>query len=177
MGFSEFERERRFREAWSAVEIVRPVQFSLFTFGETLLPYYLVRGEKGSDSPVSVTRGEVRINRPMIITAENARPEFRNFFEDTEQEGVAEFLFVRTARFSHLKFDNQYGTRQVVHDGMEAAVARLNRKLDDEGEDRTAILSAPVHLGGVAVLRYAAERVLQSAPENIQELRERGFLP
>jgi hypothetical protein len=26
-------------------------------------------------------------------------------------------------------------------------------------------------------LRYAAERVWNSAPDNIQELRERGFLP
>ena len=32
-------------------------------------------------------------------------------------------------------------------------------------------------LAGLAVLRYAAERIMQSAPDNIQELRERGFLP
>jgi len=29
----------------------------------------------------------------------------------------------------------------------------------------------------MAVLRYAAERVMASGPDNMQELRERGFLP
>ena len=53
----------------------------------------------------------------------------------------------------------------------------LHRRLDDEEEDRVAILTAPQNLAGIAVLRYAAERVLKSAPDNIQELRERGFLP
>jgi hypothetical protein len=31
-------------------------------------------------------------------------------------------------------------------------------------------------MGGIAIMRYAAERVWESAPGNIQELRERGFL-
>ena len=177
MDFDEFERERHFREAWSAVEIVRPVHLSLFTFGETALLYYLVCGETNSESTVSVTRGEVRVKRPMIITRENARPEFHNFFEDSGQEGVAEFLLARSAHFSNLQFENQQGTKQLVHDGMEAAVDRLNRKLDDEDEDQVAILTAPPELSGVAVLRYTAERVWKSAPGNIQELRERGFLP
>ena len=59
----------------------------------------------------------------------------------------------------------------------DEVVARLNRQLGREDEDRVAILTAPHGLGGVAVLRYAAERILKSAPENIQELRERGCLP
>ncbi|MEZ6113719.1 MAG: hypothetical protein R3C99_22310 [Pirellulaceae bacterium] len=56
-------------------------------------------------------------------------------------------------------------------------MARLNRQLDAEEEDRVAILTAPHGLAGIALMRYAAERVRESAPDNIQELRERGFLP
>jgi hypothetical protein len=63
-----------------------------------------------------------------------------------------------------------------ITDSVEEAVARLNRQLDDEDEDRVAILCAPESLARFAIFRYAAERVLQSAPDNIQELRERGFL-
>ena len=37
-----------------------------------------------------------------------------------------------------------------------------------------AIHTAPA---GVAVLRYTAEPIMQSAPDNLNELRERGFLP
>ena len=97
--------------------------------------------------------------------------------ESSEEEGYAEFLLARTAKFSNLKFLNQSRQQQVVYDSMDAAVEKINRRLDDDEEDRVAILTAPERLAGIAVLRYAAERVLKSAPDNIQELRERGFLP
>lgn len=177
MSFSDFEQEEMFFEAWQSVAIVRPVHYSLFTFGETVLPYYLVCGNREGTDPLSVRQGDVRIKRPMILTAENAQPEFHNFFESSEEEGFAEFLLARTAKFSNLKFLNQSRQQQVVYDSMDAAVDKINRRLDDDEEDRVAILTAPENLAGIAVLRYAAERVLKSAPDNIQELRERGFLP
>ena len=177
MSFGESEQEERFREAWDAVEIVRAVEYSLFTFGESVLPYYLVCGDRRAPLPVSVSKGEVRINRPTIITPNNARPEFDNFFENPDEEGIVQFLMARTARFSNLKFANQSGAKKTVSDSLDAAVDRLNRQLDDDEEDRVAILTAPHQMGNIAVLRYAAERVWQSGPDNIQELRERGFLP
>jgi hypothetical protein len=177
MYWEDFDQQRRFHEAWSAVQIVRPVYYSLFTFGQSILPYYLVCGAPDAGPPVSVTRGEVHVKRPVIITRADAPPEFHNFFENPDEEGVAQFLIARTARFANLQFDNQSGAKQILHEGVEAAIAKLNRKLDDDEEDRVAILSAPPNLGGVAVLRYTAERVLRSVPDNIQELKERGFLP
>ncbi len=175
--FDEFEQRRRFQEAWEKVEIARPVRYSLFTFGESVLEYYLVCGKRGAGTPVTVTRGEVRIKRPTIITPDNAGPEFEGFFEDDEEEGVVRCVLARAAQFSNFKFDNRRGEAQTVSESMDEAVSRLNRQLDNEDEDRVAILTAPPQLGGVAVLRYAAERVAESGPDNIQELRERGFLP
>ena len=71
---------------------------------------------------------------------------------------------------------NDSGPDRIVTDTVEEAVEKLNRQLDDEEEDRVAILSSPSELSGFAVFRYATERVLASAPGNIQELKERGFL-
>lgn len=65
----------------------------------------------------------------------------------------------------------------MVSDNVDEIVNKLNRQLDEEEEDHTAILTAPPDLAGIALLRDAAERVWNSAPDNIQELRERGFLP
>ena len=177
MPFDEFDRERMFHEAWNSVEIVRPVHFSLFTFGESVLSYYLVCGNSEGTVPLAITQGDVRIKRPVIMTADNARPEFRNFFENAEEEGVAQFLLSRTAKFSNLQFVNQNSSRRVVHDSMDSAVDKLNQQLDDDEQDGVAILTAPPDLAGVAVLKYAAQRIFKSAPDNIQELRERGFLP
>ena len=185
MNDEESEQRRRFEEAWEAVKIVRPVHYSLFTFGESVLPYFLVCGDSESKSKsesesktsVSVARGEVHVQRPMILTPETDRPEFQDFFETPDEESIAQFLLARMAHFSNLKFFNRRSSKQITSEGMEKAVASLDRKLDEQEEDRVAILTAPPHLGGVAILRYAAERVWESSPHNIQELRERGFLP
>ena len=177
MDFNEFDQEKMFYEAWQAVAIVRPVHYSLFTFGESILPYFLVCGNQEGTDPLSVRRGDVRINRPMILTAENSQPEFENFFESNEEEGMAQFLLARTAKFSNLRFLNQSRQQEVVHDSMDAAGEKINQRLDADEEDQIAILTAPENLAGIAILRYATERVFKSAPDNIQELRERGFLP
>jgi hypothetical protein len=177
MPFFDFEQENRFRRAWDAVRIVRPVHYSLFTFGESVLPYFLVCDAAKPGGTVSQRRGEVRIARPTIFTPDNFHPEFRNFFESQTDWDMVDFLISRTAAFSHLKFDNKSEPARDVTDSVEEAVSRINRQLDAEEEDRVAVLTAPPQLAGVAVFRYAAERVIQSTPGNIQELRERGFLP
>ena len=177
MPFDEFDQEQRFRAAWNAVTIERPVYSSLFTFGESVLSYFLVLKAAKSGEPVSITRGEVKVDRPTIITPDSARPEFRNFFEDQQDEGYVQFLLARTAAFSHLTFENRGGPARIVSDSVPEAVARLNRQLDAEEEETVSILSAPRELAGMAVLRYAAERVMASGPDNLRELQERGFLP
>src|SRR5207247_2186871 len=87
------------------------------------------------------------------------------------------FLLARTAAFRNLKIENTAGPKKLVSDSIEEVVEKLNKQLDTEDEDRVAILTAPPKLGGVALLKYTTERVIASAPDNVQELRERGFLP
>jgi len=175
--FDHFDEERRFREAWDAVRIERKVHYSLFTFGHSDLPYFLVTHADSESATVSVRKGQVKIDRPQIITPYNAQPEFQNFFENADDEDYVQFLLSRTAAFSNLKLSNQSGPAKIVTDTVAEAVARLNRQLDNEEEEHVAIISAPPTLAGMAILRYAAERIMSSAPDNIQELRERGFLP
>lgn len=165
------------QDAWRAVRIERPVSYSLFTFGETVMPYYLVLGGKSAKDLIKIRKGDVRVARATIITPDSFRPEFRNFFDDPEFSDMVEFLLARSAAFSNLKVSNQHGADQIVSDSIEEVVSKLNRQLDEEEEDHTAILSAPLSLAGVAILRYTAERIWQSTPDNLQELRERGFLP
>ncbi len=174
--FGEFEQFERLRQVWSQVRIERHVETGLFTFGDSDLPYYLVT-TSGTDQLVRVRRGNISITRARIITPESMNPELRNFFAEQDDIGIIEFLMSRTAAFSNLKLVNESGPERIVTDTVEEAVDKLNRQLDAEDEEQVAILSAPAELGGFAVFRYATERILASAPGNIQELRERGFLP
>lgn len=177
MNFHDFEEEQRFRKLWDAVSIEREVPYSLFTFGVSDLPYYLIVDAKQAGQLVEVSRGEVTVNRPSIITPYNAQPELRNFFEDEEQFGIVDFIMSRSAAFSHLKIENKSQKSELVSDSVEELVAKLNSQLDDEEEDRVAILSAPFGLGKMAVFRYTTQRIMSSASDNLNELRERGFLP
>lgn len=177
MSLHHFDPERYFRKLWQSVAIVRGVPYSLFTFGESDLRYYLVVDADQMGEPVSVRQGTVKVTRPLIITAGSSRPEFQDFFEDSEFNDMVEFLMARTAAFSNLKLVNQSKQSELVSDSVDEVVSKLNRQLDDDEEDRVAILTAPHGLGSIAVLRYTTERILESAPGNIQELRERGFLP
>ncbi len=172
-----FANERRFRASWDAVKIVRGVRYSLFTFGETDLPYFLILSGPKDDQAISVVRGNVKITRPMIITPDSDHPEFQDFFEDAEDNDLAQFVMARTASFSNLKLRNHSGDKRVVSESVEELIAKVTKQLDSDDEDRVAILTAPASLAGFAVLRYASERIMQSVPDNIQELREKGFLP
>jgi len=176
MSFFDFEERIRFQQAWESVRIARPVHYSLFTFGESDLPYFLICDARPPQETVTIRKGEVKVTRPLIITPDDVHPEFRNFFESDEEGMLAEFFMQRTAAFSNLRFENQHGPSKIVTDSVEEALAKLNRRLDQEEEDRVAILCSPASLAGFAAFRYAAERVMRSAPDNINELRERGFL-
>ncbi|HWL09476.1 MAG TPA: hypothetical protein VNQ76_13795 [Planctomicrobium sp.] len=177
MDFSSFEQERRYRALWDSVKIARPVPYTLFTFGSSDLLYYLVVEAEKRNDPVHVSRGKVSITRPLLLTPHNAPPEFQNFFDGEEFSGMVQFLMSRSAAFSNLRLENQQQREELVSDSMEEVVSRLNRQLDTEDEDRVAILTAPYSMGPLAVLKYTTERILESAPGNIQELREHGFLP
>ena len=177
MHFDEQEEWERWQAAWNKVQIVRSVDYGLFTFGESELPYYLVCHPAKPNELVKVSRGEVRVTRPMIITPHNAPPVLSNFFEDHDDENIVSHLLARMASFRHLRLDNRSQSQQFSSDSVEEVVDRINADLDRDDEDRIAILTAPAPLAGVAVLRYATERIMRSAPDNIQELRERGFLP
>ena len=138
------------------------VQYTLFTFGESELQYILVVDSEQPRQPVSVMRGEVKITRPVIITPNNASPDFEHFFEDgDEYSGMIDFLMMRSAAFRHLQLSNLQKRPELMSDSVEEIVAKLNKKLDSLDEDRVAVLTAPHGLGGVAVLKYAADRVMQ----------------
>jgi len=177
INFGNFPQYERFREAWESVEIVRSVAYTLFTFGDSDLPYYLVCSPEEAGDQVSIRRGDVKVSRPLIITAGQATPQFRDFFDGQEDEDIVKFLLARSARFPNMKFSNVVGSKELVSDNVEEAVARIIRKLDNEEEDRVGVLTAPSGLGGVAVLRYCLERMAQSTPDNLTELQERGLLP
>lgn len=177
MDFNHHDREHLYRKLWESVSIARTVPYTLFTFGDSDLEYYLIVDAHQPREPVEVSRGSVKVSRPLLITPNSMQPEFQNFFDEDEFGEMIDFLLARTAAFKNLRIENRQQKKELLSDSVDEVVARLNQSLDAEDEDRIAILTAPFGLGGIAVLKYTTERILESAPGNIQELREKGFLP
>ena len=177
MDFNQYDEEQYLRFLWNSVRIVRNIPYTLFTFGESELRYYLVLTSNQPGQPVKLRQGEIRITRPLIITPRDARPELQDFWDSAENDHLISFLMTRSAAFSNLRLANSSGPERIVSDQPQEVIDRLTRQLDLEDEDRVAIVVAPLELAGVALIRCAAEQILTSAPDNLNELRERGLLP
>ena len=64
---------------WNNTKILRNVEKNLFTFGDTVLPYFLI-AELVKDKPSTfVKEGEVIIKRPLIYTLYQDTPHFKGF--------------------------------------------------------------------------------------------------
>lgn len=180
MDFDPFDPQLHFKRLWDDVRIERASHYTLFTFGDSDLPYYLLSEPTQAGELVSVHEGTIKISRPLIIRPDGDRPEFENFFEseddDDSRQDYISFLLARTAAFSNLRFSNQQRASKVVSDSLEETIDRLTHQLDDQEEDRVAIIISKPRHHGLALMKYAIGQVIQSTPENLQELRERGFL-
>lgn len=84
--FDDFDELHRLR-GWlrDSVRIVRAVHYSLFTFGESVLEYYLVTEPQSPERLVKIRRGEVKVTRPLIIRPGQDGAEFLNFFENQDE--------------------------------------------------------------------------------------------
>ena len=96
--------------------------------------------------------------------------------EGGEGERVVRFFMSRGVKFGDLDVGHRRLRRGRSARTVRSIVDELKAEITEE-DDRTAILVAPHGLGGVALVRYAAECIIESTPGNVGELRERGFLP
>ena len=176
-----FSAQRQLELLMEQITVARPVTRSLFTFGDTEMPYVLIL-KPGQDGQAEVVAGEIKVTRPTILTPDR-QPEFFGFFEELAAEAGGEladyvqFALRRTAAFDRLRVSNVLGLTEKPGGGVEEVLDRVTRRLDDEEDEDTAVLISPRKLGPLAVLKYASDRISNSAADNVQELRERGFLP
>ena len=176
-----FAAQRKLAELMGRIRLARDVTRSIFTFGHTELPYYVIF-EPDSGGQSELKTGQVTVSRPTILTPDS-EPEFFGLFEQLAEESGADladfvqFAIRRTAAFDRLKVANTFGNVERPGGGIEEVLERVNRRLDDEEDEETGVLVAPRGLGPLAVIKYAGYRISRSAPDNMQELRERGFLP
>lgn len=164
----------KFEKAWRKTRILRPVERKLFTFGDTRLPYFLVAESLVNKGDTVVREGEVVVQRPIIFTPRPGHPLFEGFGE--KEEKAAGLIIQRLMYIPPYKYKNESHRLYVASEPLDEVVARFNQRLDREENRQTAIIQAIADMWEVAVMRFAAERMIKSIPSNLRELKERGFL-
>ena len=164
----------KFEQAWGETEIIRSAHRTLFTFGDTRLPYIIVSESLVNKPDVVVREGEMVIKRPVIISADSGHPLFSGF-GDKDKE-LAGFLFQRLAYIPPYQYENSAASLSVLSEPLEAVIDKLRKKLDRRDDSNTAILKALADTWEISIMKYALEKMVKSTPSNITELKERGFL-
>ena len=101
--------EQLWEKAQKKTEIIRGRARGLLTFEATEVPYIFLGESSVNEGHTVIRKGNVVIERPMIVLPENM-PQFEGFeFEeemDVDMDAVQMFFLMRGVRFPSLKYNN-----------------------------------------------------------------------
>ena len=176
----EFDDEK-IRYAVLATEILRSPKQSLYTFGTTNITYYLLTHPAYADLDAPVTEtvireGRVVAERPRIVTPfylshlEGFGDEARRYFESLAREygpGTAGIFYT---------YKNEPKEMNIVSDSMPAVLDKINAKIDERGDNLSAIIRGEDVLWDVSLLKFIFELTRSSVGNNLSQMGRRGLL-
>ena len=173
--------DQRLAYAIENTEVLRPPRQALATFGTTNIRYYLVTrpvySEAASAEGETVVReGRVISERPQVVTP--------TYLINMEGFGdhARHYLEMMIRRFGphapgiFYKYRNEPKDLSIVSDTLEAVVQNLNTRIDQAGEQLTAIIKGVDELWDVSLMKFIHEVTASSLGSNISELGSRGLL-
>ena len=166
--------KEKFEYVWKNTEILKVAERTLFTFGDTGLPYLFLARSLTKDTDTVVREGEVTVKRPLVIKPHPDHPIFEGFGEHEEELGM--FLIQRLAYIPPYKYTHGSKKIYVSSESIGTIIGKLRRRLEREDNRLTALIRGTADMWEVSVMRYAAEMMIKSLPSNLTELKERGLL-
>jgi hypothetical protein len=167
----------RFRKILQQIQVVRSPRHRLATFGDTAINYYLVTDVPGLTDRSRLRMGQVRAERPALITPQGLRERFSGFGDE-----ALDYVNWLTSRYGDALRGLEYNFRNETEKtslelvSPENLIQRLTNEVDHSGEFRQAILRGSDQLWELSIMKLIVEETLTSFASNIQELKERGFL-
>lgn len=174
------ESEERIRDAVRNTRIIRLPKQNLATFGTTNVYYYLVAratyNEITKGDETVIREGRVIAERPRIVT-----PSYLSRVEGFSAEARKYFEMLLTHLDPHspglyYSYRNEPKELNVVSDSLEIVVARLNEKIEKNGDPLTSIIKGEDMLWDVSILKFIYEITERSFGENVRQLNQRGLL-
>ena len=162
-------------------EIVRHPRQHLATFGITNIYYYLVTeptySEISNDTNETVIReGRVIAERPKLVTPyylthlEGFSYDARQYFEKLMM------MHGPSAPGLFYTYKNESRGLNIVSDGWQVVVEKLNDEIDKKGDPLAAIIKGQDDLWDVSLLKFIYEITSRSVQSNLEQMGSRGLL-
>ncbi len=158
-------------KALAETDIIRSRLKTLSSTQETKLPYLFLAPSCINQGDTLVRRGEVLVDKPMIIMP-NHSPQFGGFDFDKNfeigEELINNFLLIRGVRFPSLKFDNYVSSVDLFEGGVDKAIESYGNQLQRQEDIATTLLVGPEEAWQFSVLIYIGMQVGRSAGNDLQ---------
>lgn len=162
---------------WYAVnntEVISVPQNHLETFGNTMVNYHLISELMDSVDKVRVREGWLKASRPEIITPTLPDEMLDGF--GTEAQEYADWLRENANDLQILKYGFKVQKEEIndyiLSDPLAAVVTRVKDDIGERDDPMAAVLVGVDRPWEVCLLKLMMELVQESAPANIQDIRQ-----
>ncbi len=171
--------EDNFQYAIENTHVVRAPEQRIQTFGSTSFRFFLVSELMDSANQVRVRDGRLHAERPAIITPEYIKRQMLEGFGEKAHEFLG-WLEEHTRDLAILKYGFQFKktdiSEEVVHCPMADVVGRLNEELARRKDPMSTIIQGVDEGWEVCLLKFTADMIQASAPDNMGDWKRRGLL-
>ena len=171
--------EDSFQYAVENTHVIRAPEQRIQTFGHTSFRFFLVTELMDSVNKVRVRDGQLEAERPQIIAPGYMQRQLLEGFGERAGEFL-EWLQHHSHDLAILKYGFQFKktaiSEETVHCPLEDVVGRLKEEVERRGDPMSAIIQGVDEGWEVCLLKFAADMIQQSAPDNLHDWKRRGLL-
>ncbi len=157
--------------------VVSP-QSAIETFGTTRFRFSLVSELLDEVDTVRIRNGRIEAERPRIISPHHFSKLLLDGFGENARE-AADWIESNPEAMRILRYGFQLRktdvSEQVVREPMEAALDRLQQRMQADNEPFAALIAGVDDAWEVCLLKFTMEMIQRSAGENVAEWRRRGL--
>jgi len=171
--------EDSFHYAVENTHVIRAPEQRIQTFGSTSFRFFLVTELMDSANQVRVRDGRLDAERPQIITPNYMHEQLLEGFGEKAEEFLG-WLQQNAKDLAILKYGFHFKktaiSEETVHCPIEDVLGRLKEEVDRRADPMSAIIQGVDEGWEVCLLKFAADMIQQSAPNNLGDWKRRGLI-
>ena len=172
-------KEHDFQYAMENTRVVVPPRNGIETFGTTRFHFSLVTEPLDEVNTVRIRDGRIEAERPRILSPHHySKLLLEGFGEDARD--YADWIEANGSALRILRYGFQFRktdlSEHVVKEPMEAALAKLEDRMQSKGDPFAALIAGVDDAWEVCLLKFSIEMIQKSAGENLDEWKRRGLI-